>query len=47
MMNAAQKLFNSFFLPIDFYRAYYKAPHAYRGTPPRKKRRGRAGQVRW
>jgi hypothetical protein len=47
MMNAAQRLFNSFFLPIDFFRSDYKAPHAPRGTPQRKKRRGRAGQVRW
>ena len=47
MMNVAQRLFNSFFLPVDFFRGDYKAPHAYRGTPQRKLRKGRKGQQRW
>jgi hypothetical protein len=47
MMNSAQKLFNSFFLPITFFRSDYKAPHAYHGTPPSKARKGRKGQTRF
>lgn len=47
MLNNAQKLLQSFFLPIGYFRSDYKAPHAYRGTPQRKKRKGRSTQARW
>lgn len=47
MLNTAQRLMQSFFLPITFFRADYKAPHANRGTPPRKIRKGRKSQIRY
>ena len=38
-LNAAQVLLMSFFEGHDGQRRDYKAPHAYRGTPPRPKRK--------
>ena len=36
MLNAAQRLIQSFFTDHGIYDREYRAPHAYRGTPPRQ-----------